>query len=472
MSRIELPQTLEEAHALILKLLDRIEALERRLGMNSHNSSRPPSSDPPEMPRFPKKKPSGRKPGGQPGHDGHQRVLFPAEQVTSGEDLWAGECEYCGRALPKGRGRVDAGDPQREQTVELPKTPPLVHERRCHGQECPFCRHVTWAKPSGGPLPAFGPRLQATIAILTGAYRLSKRAAQVVLRECFGIELSLGAVSKCEDHVSAAVAKPVDQARDFVRSQAALHVDETSWKERAKRVWLWVAVAACVTAFWILPRRNKRAAQVVLDGFTGTLGSDRYVVYEDHPLRHRQLCHAHLRREFAALAERKGSIRRLGRQLLAASDRMFEAWYDFKDGRIARATLQRKLAPIRREVERLLWRGGRLRDEKVAGLCSDLYLRRQALWTFAREPGVDPTNNAAEQALRHAVLWRRSSFGTWSERGSRFVERMLTVVATLRQQGRSVEAWLTEAVRAHQHGNRLPSLLPDRNSVSLARNAA
>jgi transposase len=471
-SRIELPQTLEEAHALILRLFERIEALEQRLSQNSHNSSRPPSSDPPNVTRFPKKPASGRKPGGQPGHEGHQRTLLPPERVTSADDRWAGKCEHCGRELPKGRGRSDADEPRRQQTIELPEMQPLVHECRCHGQACPDCGHVTWAKPPDGQVPAFGPRLQATIAILTGAYRLSKRAVQVVMRECFGIELSLGAVSNCEDAASAAVAGPVDEAREFARSRPAMHVDETSWKQRAKRVWLWVAVTACVTAFWILPRRNKRCAQVVLSGFDGTLGSDRYAVYEDHPLEQRQLCHAHLRREFAALAERRGGLGRLGRELLEASDRMFDAWYDFKDGRIRRSTLQRKLVPIRRQVERLLWRGGQSTDVKAAGLCQDLYFRRQALWTFARVPDVAPTNNAAEQALRHAVLWRRSSFGTWSERGSRFVERMLTVVATLRQQGRSVATWLTQAVQAHQHGDRLPSLLPDPDLATIISHAA
>lgn len=480
------PPTLEECWALIDRLFEmleaeraankelraRVEELERRLGMNSRNSSRPPSSDPLGLPRFPKKNPSGRKPGGQPGHEGHQRALLPPERVTSSEDLWPDECEHCGRALPKGRCRVDAGEPIREQTIELPEVVPVVHERRCHAQACPSCGHVTRAKPPEGRLPTFGPRLQATIALLTGAYRLGKRAVQVVLRECFGVELSLGAVSKCEEQVSAAVAGAVDEARAFAREQPVLHVDETSWKERARRVWLWVAVTAWVTVFWVLPRRNKRAAQRVLDGFEGTLGSDRYIVYEDYPLGRRQLCHAHLRREFAAMAERKGRIGRLGRQLLNASDRMFEIWHDFQQGRITRATLRRKLGPIRREIERLLWRGGRSTDEKVAGFCSDLYLRREALWTFARVEGVEPTNNAAERALRHPVVWRRSSFGTWSDRGSRFVERMLTVVATLRQQARGVLAWLTQAVEAHHHGARPPSLLPRRRFVRLAFHTA
>lgn len=167
------PPTLEECWALIDRLFDiveaqqatirrleaRVEELERRLGMNSQNSSRPPSTDPPDVRRFPKKKLSGRKPGGQPGHEGHHRALLPSEQVTTSEDLWPERCKECGRSLPGGRGRVDADEPRRQQTVELPKTPPLVHERRCHGQACPFRGHLTWAKPKGGPLPACGFRL-------------------------------------------------------------------------------------------------------------------------------------------------------------------------------------------------------------------------------------------------------------------------------------------------------------------------
>jgi transposase len=459
--------------AYIRKLEARIEELERRLGQNSQNSSRPPSTDPLDVKRSPKKPPSGRKPGGQPGHEAHQRVLLPPERVTSSRDHWAKECEECGQPLPVGGERQDAGEPQRFQTVDVPEVQPKVHEERFHGQACPCCAHVTWAKPAGGePPPAFGPRLVATLAVLSGVYRLSKRALQAVLREFFHVEMSLGAISVCEEAASEAVAAPVEEARQHVREQPVLNADETSWKEKARRVWLWVAVTAYVTVFWILPRRNKVSAQEVLGAFCGTLGTDRYVVYDDYPLARRQFCWAHLRREFEALRLRGGSIGRLGRELLALSDRMFQWWYRVRMGSLARSTFQQKMRPLRVEVEALLEKGVRSRDAKTHALCWDLWNRSEALWTFVDVEGVEPTNNAAERAVRQAVLWRRSSFGTWSERGSRFVERMLTVAATLRRQQRPVLDYVMRAVSAHRHGVLAPSLLPDPITVTPAAQAA
>ena len=467
------PKTLEEALALndvllayIRKLEARIEALEHRLDQNSRNSSRPPSTDPPHLKRTPKRSPSGRRPGGQPGHEGHQRVLFPSDKVTSDKDHWPGQCEDCGRLLPVGAARVDAADPHRWQRVELPDEPAKVHEDRYHGQGCPCCAHVTWAKPPDGKPPAaFGPRLVATLAVLSGAYRLSKRAMQAVLRELFGIEMSLGAISSCEEAASEAVAAPVEEARRYVREQPVLNADETSWRERAQRVWLWVAVTTYVTVFWILPRRNKVSAQEVLGAFCGTLGTDRYVAYDHYPLERRQFCWAHLEREFEAMRLRRGRIGRLGRQLLALADRMFQWWYGVRKGAMSRTTFQRKMRPLQAEFEVLLEQGVRSRDAKVHALCWDLWFRSEALWTFVRVEGVEPTNNAAERAVRHAVLWRKSSFGTWSERGSRFVERMLTVTATLRQQHRGLLPYITQAIAAHSHGLPSPSLLPDRSIV-------
>jgi len=474
------PKTLEEALALndlllayIRKLEARIEELEHRLNQNSHNSSRPPSSDPPNVARLPKKRRSGRKPGGQPGHEGHQRILVPPDQVTSRNDLWPDECENCGEELPEGAARVDAAEPRRMQTVDVPEIKPPVHEECYHGQMCSHCAHVTWAKPGpGGAPPAFGPRLTALVALFTGGYRLSKRAVRVVLHELLGIEMSLGAVSSCEETVSEAVAAPVEEARQHVRDQPVLNADETSWKQKAQRVWLWVAVATYVTVFWVLPRRNRVSAHEVLGKFCGTLGTDRYVAYDDYPLERRQFCWAHLRREFKAMRERRGRVGRLGKELLKLSDRMFQWWYQLRDGRMSRSTFQRKMRPLQAQVEALLEQGVRCRDAKSSAVCWDLAFRAEALWTFVRVEGVEPTNNAAERALRHAVLWRRSSFGTWSERGSRFVERMLTVTATLRQQQRNVLDYVTHAVRAHRRNLPLPSLLPTRSTVAPVAQAA
>ena len=473
-------KTLEESLALndvllayVRKLEARMEELEARLGQNSQNSSRPPSTDPPDLKHPPKKPPSGRKPGGQPGHEGHQRMLLPPDRVTSSKDHWPGQCENCGRRLPTGAARMDAGEPDRSQTVELPEVQPKVHEDRYHGQGCPCCAHVTWAKPTAAEIPpAFGPRLVSTLALLSGAYRLSKRAIQAVFRELFHVEISLGTISSCEEAASDAVAVPVEEARQHVREQSVLNADETSWKEKARLVWLWVAVSAYVTVFWVLPRRNRVSAHEVLGAFCGTLGSDRYVAYDDYPLGRRQFCWAHLRREMEAMRQRRGAVGRLGKEFLALSDQMFQWWYQVRKGRMSRTAFQRRMGPLQAAMQALVVRGLNCRDAKTAALCADLHLRWEALWTFVHVEGVEPTNNVAERAVRHAVLWRRSSFGTWSERGSRFVERLLTVTATLRQQDRNVLEFLTRAVSAHRQGTSLPSLLPDHSILTPAAQAA
>lgn len=488
MNPVELPKTLPEAHAVILTLVgeinrlreefesrlekqeaiirkqqQRIEELERRLGQNSQNSSQPPSIDPPSAPRRPRKASTGRKPGGQPGHEGHQRTLLPPERVNRIEPLWPDRCDNCRQQLPSGPKRIEVGAPQRHQVVELPVLVANVTEYQLHAQSCPCCGHTTVAKlPAGVPTSSFGPRLQAIVSALSSVYRLSKRALRSLLAEIFSVEMSLGAIIACEHRTSAAVAEPVAEAAEYVQNEAILNADETGWRERLRRAWLWVAVTASVTVFLIHAKRGAAAAGKLLGRFAGILGSDRWCAYAGHRLRKRQLCWAHLRRHFVAFAEygKRTEARRIGARLLAATDKMFEWWHRIRDGTMSRATFQRKMKPIRKEVEQLLRRGAVCRQRKVKATCADLLKLAPAMWTFVRVPGVEPTNNAAERALRHAVVLRKTSFGTHSEDGSRFLERMLTVAATLKQQKRNVLDYLVEACERDLLGERPRSLLP------------
>lgn len=468
------PRTLAEAleqnaflRELVLSLARRVSELEAKLEAvvarsesNSGNSSRPPSSDPPELKLGARKQPSGRKPGGQPGHRGHRRELLDPEKVSRFEDFWPERCEQCSRSLHG--GWVTELEPERHQVVELPAVQPEVVEYRLHTVVCPRCEHgSTAALPSEVPRGAFGPRLVAIVALMAGSYRLSKRTIVTAMRDLFAVEISLGAVSACEQNQSTALAKPFAEAIKHVRSQAVVHADETGWRQRRARAWLWVAASSLVTVFLVQRRRNAAAAQALLQGFSGILVSDRWSAYLQWSLSQRQLCWAHLKRDFQFIAERSAEVAWIGAELLNQTRELFALWHQARDGTLSRETLQRRVKPIREQIEVLLDVGARSDHAKVAGMCRELLEVREAMWTFVRVAGVEPTNNLAERLLRHAVLWRKASFGTHSLRGSRFVERMLTVVTSLRQQDRSVLDFLEAANRARQSGTPAPSLLPN-----------
>jgi transposase len=452
------PGTLEEALDIIQQLLARMTELEERLRQSSQNSSRPPSSDAPAGIRPTKRPPSGRRPGGQPGHEGHQRMLVPEDAVDTIVPVKPRQCPRCAAPL---RG-VDA-TPRRHQVTELPPLRPHVTEYQLHTLTCARCGAATPATlPAGVPRGAFGPQLEATVAVCTGVYHLSRRTTVGLMLDLFGVEVALGSVSACEQAVSAAVAAPVAEAHGYVQQQEVVHVDETGWRQGRQRAWLWVMVSALVTVFLVHARRSTEAARSLIgDSHALLLVSDRWSAYRDWPIEQRQLCWAHLLREFTAFTERGGAAARLGRALLKDADRMFARWHRVRNGTWSHQRFWRAMRPLRHRVERQLRRGAQGADGKTAATCRDLVTLASALWTFIDVPGVEPTNNAAERALRPAVLWRKGSFGTHSATGSRFAERMLTVATTLKQQGRNVVDYVAQACVASLQGQPPPSLLPD-----------
>jgi transposase len=258
-----------------------------------------------------------------------------------------------------------------------------------------------------------------------------------------------------------ALGAPVEEAHTYVHAQEVAHLDETSWRQGEKRAWLWVAVTSLVTVFVVrLSRSGQVARELLGEAFAGILVTDRYSAYNWYPVRWRQLCWAHLLRDFAAMRDRGGRSEELGEALLAQAHQMFQWWHRVCEGTLKRSTFRSYMSPLRREVERLLEAGSRSGVPKTAGTCQDILKRREALWTFVQVVGVEPTNNAAERSIRPGVLWRKSSFGTQSEEGSRFVESMMTVVSTLKQQQRNVLAYLIAACEAALRGEMAPSLLP------------
>lgn len=456
----QLEAQLAERDRLIAKLTSRLAELEEQLGRSSKNSSKPPSSDPPWLLRGPKKPASGRKPGGQPGHKKNERVPLPPARVDETQEVWPAHCEGCHQPLTSER-RVEVGEVVRHQVTELPAVRARVTEFRLHTQCCPSCGWATSAAiPEGVSRGCFGPRLTAVVALCTGVYRLSKRTAISMLSDLFGVEMALGSVTACEQQTSEVLAEPVAEACRYVEEQPIAYADETGWRQARVRTWVWVAVTSCVTVFLVHARRNAFAAQQLLGRFAGILVSDRWSAYRGWPLSKRQLCWAHLLRYFKAFSECRGAAHSVGEKLLALTQDMFTAWHRVRDGTLSRSTFRTNMRPVQAEIERLLELGSQCGHSKVEATCRDLLALAPALWTFVRVAGVEPTNNAAERALRSCVLMRKTSFGTHSEDGSRFIERMLTVAATLRQQKRNVVDYVTDAVERSLQGRSIPSLLP------------
>jgi transposase len=456
-------RTPREVQDYILALEARVAALEatvqellERMQQDSRTSSRPPSSDPPEHPR-PRRPPSGRRRGGQPGHPGQTRMLVPVEEVDVVIPLKPEQCARCQQPL-----WGDDPQPQRHQVLEIPPLKPVVSEYQWHQLVCPACGDTTRAAwPAGVPTGTYGPRVQAIAALCTGAYRLSKRTTQHLLEDLFGVTMSLGTVSTLEAATAQAVAAPVAEARAYVQQQARVSVDETGWRQGNQRAWLWVAVTTWVTVFLVRLSRSGRVARELLgETFQGILVTDRFSAYNWYPVRWRQLCWAHLLRDIEAMIGRGGRSQEIGEALRGHVRQMFHWWHRVRDGTLKRSSFRSYMTPVRREVERLLEAGSRCGVPKTEGVCRDILKRREALWTFVHLEGVEPTNNASERAIRPGVLWRKGSFGTQSAQGSRFVEAMMTVVATLKQQHRNPLDYLTAACEAALRDAAAPSLLP------------
>ena len=451
---------------LVTELLQRVADLEARLNQTSRNSHKPPSADPPGGRPRPAKESTGRKSGGQPGHEGHGRRLRPEREVEQSIDVRPEKWEQCGALL---LGEDEA--PERPQVTEVPRITPVVTEYRRPRLWCLAGGARTQAGwPATMPLGSFGPRVQATVGYLTGRLGASQREVQDLLATVCHTDVSVGGVGALEQAVSAALATPVAEAAKYAQRQPVRHADETSWPEKSQRRWLWISVTPLVTIFRLLKTRGAAGAKELLgEGVWGIIGTDRYAGYHWRDPRQRQLCWAHLKREFIAWSERTGETARIGHALLAIEKQIFLLWYRVRDGTLAWADFQVAMQPLMARVNTLLQEGVVGADAKVQGTCRNLLKREAALWTFVWEPGVDPTNNSAERPLRRAVLWRRRSFGTQSEAGSQFVERILTVVTTLRQQRRDVLDYLTTACAAAICKTPAPSLLPLTSPPLLAR---
>ena len=447
-----------EIQVLIRAIIDhyesRIAELERRLPKTPQNSSLPPSTQHPHA-KPPTEKPKSDRPrGGQPGHAKYERPLLPTDQCNEVERLKPSQCRRCGT-------RLSGSDPAplRHQVWELPEIKPHVTEYQRHRLICRHCGTATCAElPRGVPASQSGPRLTAFTGLLMAYFRQSKRRTALFLEAILNAPCSAALTVKLQNQVTAALRPAYDELVAQLPGENYLGMDETPTKEATSKAWLWTAVATTFTVFAV---RLSRAATLLEEWlgetFACVLSCDRAKMYWSHG--RLQWCWAHLKRDFQALIDADdGQVQRLGRDLMRPTRELFRLWARYRDGTLTRRGWLRLMAPVRREIDSLLLRGAFSGHARLCGMCEPLYDHRARLWTFLEVAGVEPTNNLSERALRHAVIWRKLSFGTQSAAGSRFVETTLSVIETCRQQNRNVFDFVTQAVTAH-FARRPPSLL-------------
>ena len=436
--------------ALLVRLAEqenRIAELEARLRKDSSNSSKPPSASHPHAKPEPKKDKSKRKQGAQRGHRKFERALIPTDQCDEVVSRKPDACRGCGHAL-------EGSDPEplRQQVWDV-VIRPVVTEYQRHRLTCPHCQTSTCGTLPDDVDGRTGPTLAGLLVLMTSWFRTSRRKAALFASDVCGVPCSAGHVSELEAKATQALRPVYEELAAALPEQSALNIDETPFKRGTMKTWLWTFVAGTFTVFVLRPTRKAIVLTSVLgEEFGGAIHCDRAKMYWRYP--RLQWCWAHLKRDFQALIDSPDQqLKRLGRDLMRETKTLFAEVARCRDGTITRDTLKRNLAPVRREVEALLLRGY---GTAAHGMCKELFTHKQHLWTFLSDAEVEPTNNAGERSLRHGVIWRKLSFGTQSARGDRFVETLLTIIETCRQQNQNVLQFVTQALRTQT----TPTLLP------------
>jgi transposase len=459
-----LQKLLVQQQQAAVSLTEQVRSLQEKLASarkDSSTSSKPPSSD---IVKPPKPAPPGqakRKQGGQPGHPKHERAAFPPEQLTSPPfDHVLSCCPGCGHAVC-----ATGGPPRTVQQVDLRLIPLDVQEHRGHPAWCPKCCQVHYA-----PLPdvierggLIGPNLTTLIAYLKGVCHASYATTRKFLRDVVGLSISRGQLAKVIAKVSDALEQPYQELIEDLPAQAVLNVDETGHKDRGQAMWAWCFRASLYTLFKIDPRRSADVLIEVLGReFDGVLGCDYFGAYRRYMREFGvklQFCLAHLIRDVKYLMtlpdcrdQRYGAALRLAlRWLFGVIHRRQE---------LSEEEFQRQLEAARKSVLTLAQCGASTPATQAIKARFEQF--GESYFRFITTPGVEPTNNLAEQAIRFVVIDRHITQGTRGETGQRWSERMWTVIATCVRQGRSVLDYLRQAVQAHWQGAEAPSLLPQK----------
>ena len=444
-----------EAH--VARQDERIAKLERQLNRSSRNSSQPPSADGPSAPAR-SKDPSGRPRGGQLGHEGKGRPLLPAWAVDDVIEHWPGRCS-CGHVFAEAE-HVGVGEPMRHQVEELPVITVNVTEHRVQRVRCPGCGEPVRAElPHEVSRSAFGPRLQAAIATLSVRNRISRRDTVELAEQLFGSRISTGTVDAILTRIGEALADPHADLLEQLRLSRAVNMDETGWRTAGQRRALWGVFDDRHAYLHVAENRHEDHAKELLADTDAIVTSDRWWAYSHLPLKRRQLCWAHLKRDFAAHTEGLGAEKEFGERGLELCERVFWAWEVFKHT-ADRKALQLTVRRLQREYKPVIriYAAKRARNRHCRGIARNLLKAWPALWTFAKHPGVEPTNNHAERALRGAVIYRKLSLGSQSETGELRTARLLSAHTTCRLQRRSLFVYLTEAISSHARGDPVPLL--------------
>jgi transposase len=443
-------------------LLERIAALEAELAKakkNSSNSSKPPSSDLVKPPKPPRKDGQNRQRGGQPGHEQHLRDDFPPETIDQVVPYTLDCCPDCGGKLRTFERLADV-----LQQVEIAAAPTVVTEHRVLGYWCPHCRkyHSASLPKAVEAAGLFGPRLTALVAYWKGVGHASFSTIRKFLRDVVGVQVSRGYLAKLIAKVSSSLARAYGELLDRLPSEASLNVDETGHPENREKYWTWCFRAPLYTLFHIDKSRGSDVLIEVLGTeFNGVLGCDYFSAYRKYMREFDvrvQFCLAHLIRDVKFLLTLPGrEDQAYGQRLRQALRELFTVIHR-RETMTTRA-FQQALTVARNDV---LWVGTtRVPDTKHArNLAKRFRKHGAAYFRFVTTPGIEPTNNLAEQAIRFVVIDRRITQGTRSEKGRRWCERIWTVIATCAQQGREVFQFLLDSVQARLSGTSPPSLLP------------
>ena len=445
-----------ELRKVIEKQGAEIERLKARKPKTSRTSSKPPSTDAPWAKPKSKRKPTGRKRGAQPGHKGRGRDLAEPEDVDETRMVKPSQCKCCS-------ARLTGADPNplRHQIIDIPPVKPSILEVQLHALTCDECGESTRAELPADVHPSnFGPNIATQVALMTGEYRISRRNVQRWFADTCGVDISLGAISNIERRVTDGLSGAHAEALASVKESATKHLDETTWRESGSPAWLWAAVGEDATAFLIRDsRRAEVAKELIGEDPSGITIVDRYGGYSFIDLDKRQVCLAHLIRDFRFMAEGEEDLRWIGQKLLAVIDDVFRLWHLHKSDDIDRAELKRWTRPLRARMLELLDAGALSCGYETPGKCRGIMKTEPAMWTFVAVEGVEPTNNAAERAVRPVVIHRKTSLGSQSKRGNDFVARMQTVAATLRQRGESLFQFIGDVTSAVLVAGPEPKLL-------------
>jgi transposase len=439
--------------------VERLEAENARLKKNSSTSSKPPSSDIVKPKKPPGKGGKKRKRGGQPGHDQHLRSPFPPEAVNEFLPYTLDCCPDCGGALVLSRRA-----PEVLQQVDIAACPTSVTEHQGLAYWCPHCRKVHYA-----PMPEaiqkaglFGPRLTALVAFMKGVCHASFSTIRRFLRDVVRVEVCRGYLAKLIGKVSASLAASYAELFERLPGEAVLNVDETGHKENGQKFWTWCFRAQLYTLFRIdKSRGSKVLVEVLGEEFQGVLGCDYFGAYRKYMRECDvlvQFCLAHVIRDVKFL------LTLPGRKVQAYGQRVRDALRDLfavihRREKMTATGFRKAMEAVREQV--LSVATTRVPSSNHAqNLAKRFRQHGEAYFRFITTPGIDPTNNLAEQAIRFVVIDRHITQGTRSEKGRRWCERIWTVTATCAQQGRAVFQFLLDSVQAYVSGSSPPSLLP------------